>query len=122
MMILISTMAIQRITNKIIMTPREIGIMIPMLRNLKIVTIGGIRDSTLRNLKMITLRDLKMIMIVIQMTLLNLKKILLQEEEITTWVLEEIDEVQFPAYQVLIADQDLTEDTGGNLVHTYALH
>ena len=55
-----------------------------MLRNLKIVTIGGIINPTLRNLKMIILRDLKMIMIVIRVALFKLKKILMQEEEIIT--------------------------------------
>ena len=61
--------------------------------NLKMRTVSGIMNLTLRNLKMITLRDLKMIMSVIRMALFKLKKMLLQEEEIMTWVLEEIDKV-----------------------------
>ena len=58
MMILISVMAIWRITDKIIMTPQKTGIIILKLRNLKMIMIDRIMVPTLRNLKMITLMDL----------------------------------------------------------------
>ena len=61
MMIIISIMAIRRITIKMIMTPQETGIMIPEMRNMK----------------MIILMDLIMMMIMIQMVSSKLKKILL---------------------------------------------
>ena len=75
------------------MALQEIVIMISMLRILKMRTTDEIMNPTLRNLKVIPLMDLKMIMIVIQMKLFKLMKILLQKEEIITWVLEDINEV-----------------------------
>ena len=102
-MILTSMMPIRRITNNIIISSRMIRITNPMLRNLKMITISGIMNPRLRNLKMI--------MIVIRMILINKKEMLLQEEETTTWVLKEVDEVLFPAYQTLLMKKDLTDQT-----------
>ena len=64
MMIIMSMMAIWRITIKMNMIPQEAGIMTPKMRNMKMVM--------LMNLGM---------MVKIQITLNKLKKILVQEEE-----------------------------------------
>ena len=96
MMIMISIMAIPKITIKMIMTHQKAGIITPNMRNMKM---------TMMNLK---------VMVEMQMTLNKMKKILVQQEE-------ETDGVRTDPYPALITKMHLTGITGIKWLLTYAL-